>query len=147
MFTIFADHHQFCLFDDDVCPPFPEDITELDLQRRFKAAPNLVAVYTDEESEFEVAIEFSGSTPPIEYSAWAHIVEGPLNLPSGRVVLASPSSHLISCPRVEVLPGQYRVRVSAPIPAGGTHNRYLVNLWPSQDASIAVLKSAGQYAA
>ena len=146
-FKILPDHHQFYLFDNEACPSYPEEITEADFQSRFKAIANLVAVYTDNDAEIEVAIECAASPPPIDKSAWAHIVEGPLNLPSGQIVIASPSSYIPECPRIAVWPGCYRARVATPIAALAGMPRYVVSLWPSDLSLVAVIKSERQYAA
>ena len=146
-FRLVAAFRQFYLFDDEACPPYPETITDADLERRLKAVANLIAVYAESDAEVEVDVECVERTPNVDESPWAHIVEGPLSLPSGRVVLASPSSYLPECPRFPVSPGAYRVRVSVSGGDGGERERYLISLWPSQARPVAVIKSAGQHAA
>jgi hypothetical protein len=145
--SIFADHHQFYLFDEAVCPPYPEDIADADLRRKFKAVPNLVAVYTDDAAEFVIAIEHGDDPPQLDHSSWASIVEGPLSVPSGRIVLASPSSELVHASRIAVPPGTYRVQVAAPHGGEGTLQVYLVSLWPSTMSTIEVIKPSVQRAA
>ena len=145
-YSLFADHYQFYLFDELALPPYPEGITDTDVQRQFKAVPNLIAVYTDDAAECEVTIECCEGPPQLDLEDWAHVVEGPLSIPCGRVVLASPSSALREAPRIVVLPGAYRVRVAS-CGIGPSALRYSVWLWPSTVAGVEVLKQATPHAA
>ena len=140
-FNLRPDYRQFYLFDDGVRPPYPERITDLDLERGLKALPNLIAIYPIGDAELEINLECHDAEPQIDQSVWEHIVEGPLELPSGRIVVATPTSYLPDCMRIRVAPGPYRVRVAA------VGVRYVVSLWPSNGELVAVLKSAAQHAA
>jgi hypothetical protein len=146
-FTLAADYRQFYLFDDEACPAYPEDITDSDLETRLKSVPNLVAVYTQSDVGALVDLECYENAPQIDASHWAHIVEAPLSLTSGRIVLASPSSYLPDCPRVTVSPGPYRVRVSSDSRVKGERERYQVSVWPCEVSPVAVIKSRGHHAA
>ena len=146
-FKLRPDYRQFYLLDEGLSPPYPEAITELDLERGLKTAPNLIAIYPDSDTELEIAIECHDAEPQIDQSACAHIAEGSLEVPSGRIVVATPTSYLPDCTRIRVTPGAYRVRVAAVVASPGTGARYLVSLWPGTWAPVAVLRSAAQHAA
>ena len=146
-FSLVADYCQFYLFDEGASPRYPEDITDADVLRQFKAVPNLVAVYTDAATEFAITVECDERPRELNPSSWAHIVEGPLNVPSGRVVLASPSSELAHAPAIAVKPGAYRVRVAVPHNSEAGRRCYLVCLWPSALATVEVIKPSVQRAA
>ena len=146
-FKLRPDYRQFYLLDEGLSPPYPETITDLDLERGLKMAPNLIAIYSESDTELEITVECHGAEPQIDQSAWAHIVEGSLELPSGRILVATPTSYLPDCMRIRVTPGAYRVRVAAIGVRPGIGARCLVSLWPGTWAPVAVLKSAAQHAA
>jgi hypothetical protein len=143
-FRIVADFHQFYLLDDQACPPYPEFISDIDVERRVKAVPNLIAVYALDDAEVAVDLEPRENAPQIDAAAWAHIVEASLDIPSGRIVIATTSSYLPKCPRVSVSPGSYRVRVAVACRTEGHRERYLISVWPGPAAPVAVIKSAVQ---
>jgi hypothetical protein len=144
-FSLVADYHQFYLFDDGASPAYPESITDSDFEAGLKSVPNLIVVYTRGDSGAAVEFECCESMPRIDKSPWEHIVEAPLSLASGRIVLASPSSHLPDCPRVVVAPGRYRVRVASHRLVRGERERFLV--WQCAPAPVAVIKSGRHHAA
>jgi hypothetical protein len=146
-FSLIADYHQFYIFDDGVHPAYPESITYTDIETRLKSVPNLIAIYTQGDSGASVDFEYCENVPQIDGTPWAHIVEAPLNLASGRMVLASPSSHLPECPRVAVSPGSYRARVAFHHLVSGERERFQVSVWQCQPAPVAVIKSGGHHAA
>ena len=141
-FRVTADAHQYYLLDEQISAPYPEDITDADLARGFKAVPFLVAVYTSSDGSVEVQVERTDRAPALDDAAWLRIFECPLQLPSGRLVVAGPSSFLPECPRLDVPPGSYRARVSGRGFGEGSREEYLVSLWPSRDSVATVVKSA-----
>ena len=144
---IAASYHQLYLFDDDRCPAYPEDIDDVDLASRLKAVPNLLAIYTSSDGEVELRVEVIPSGSSIDQSQWVHIVVGSLSLPSGRLVVASPQSHLPACVRLPVPAGSYQVRVASRGFGRGSTEEYLVSLSPGPSVPVSVIKSAGPYAA
>lgn len=146
LFRVSAGWHQYYLLDDERSPPYPEEISNADLQRRFKNAPFMVAVYTSSDRTIEVEVDRRDDAPPLDDGAWEHIFECPLELPSGRIVIAAPEAYLPDCPRVHVPAGLYRVRVSGRGFEERAREQYSVALWPSRDLAANVIKSAGDYA-
>ena len=142
-----AAYRQLYLFDEVESPTYPEDITDLDLRARAKAVPNLVAIYTVSDGEVEIRIAWAAVPRPFDESMWSHIVEAPLAVPSGRIVVASPDSYLPDCARVAVPPGTYRVRIAGRGFGEAEQEQYWVSMWPDTATKVSVLKSAGPYAA
>ena len=145
-FNIFADYHQFYLLDDERQPNFPEDVTDGDCRNRLKAAPYIVAVYPVRNMTVPVAVEFHDVEPPTDFTAWDHIAECSLDLPSGRAVIIGCSGYMPEASRIPVAPGCYRVRahfgaldsLSADGLDGSDH--YLLTLWPSPSGELQVFK-------
>jgi hypothetical protein len=138
--SIFADYHQFHLFNEAASPAYPEDITEVDLRRWLKAVANLVAMYTDSETEFAITVECGELPPQLDQSERVQIVQGPLDVPSGRIVLARPSSDLARAPRIAVPPGTYRIQVAASSDGKTTQPHYFVSLWPGTASTVEIIK-------
>src|SRR5450631_3949629 len=130
-FRIAADNHLFYLLDDEACPLYPERINRIEVTRRVKAIPNLIAVYALDDVEVEVDLELYENAPQVDEAVLLHVVEAPLDVPSGRVVLATVSSYLPECPRVSVVPGCYRVRVAIARRSEGQREHYFISFWPS----------------
>jgi hypothetical protein len=140
-FYVVADSHQFYLLDEAISAPYPEHITDVDLIRGFNAVPFLVAVYTSSDETVEVQVERADRAPELDIADWLHVFECPLQLPSGCLVIAGPSSFLPGSPRLHVPPGSYRARVSGRGFGEGAREEYLVSLWPSSDVGATVIKS------
>lgn len=142
-----AAFRQTYLFDDVASPMYPEDITDADLERRIKVVPNLLAIYTPSDGETVVQVDLAQTRTKLDAAHWRHIVEAPLAVPYGRLVIANPESHLPDAARVSVAAGSYRVRVAGRGFGEGEAQEYLLTLWPANDESVAVIKSVGAYAA
>lgn len=139
-FNIFADYSQFYLLDGEIQPLYPEDISEQDVERRFKTIPNLVALYTVTPAEVTLTVDMIPSEPEQSLETWEHVVEVPLDLPSGLLLIAGCTDYLPDCPIVEVTPGAYAVRVHGRKLNGGDREEYLALLWPSTGIVPKVLK-------
>lgn len=100
-YTIFADYHQFYLWDKKVEPDAPTDYTDEDVQKRIKAAPNVVVIQPERNMDVPVEVEIFESAPPLELAAWDHVAEASLELPSGLLEIHECNSigtKHISCP-------------------------------------------------
>ena len=141
--VIAAGYHQLHLFDDGACPPYPENITDNDLTRRLKTTSCMLSIYTASETDVVLRVEVTdGPTTPVQESEWLHIADASLSLPSGRLVVASPESHLPDCVRLTVLPGSYQARVTGRGFDAGATEEYLVSLWPGPEKAVSVIKWA-----
>ena len=107
-YSIFADYHQFFLWDHRVSPDAPTDYTEEDTTRRIKAAPFVVVIQPERNMDVPVEIEVTNAPPDLDLDAWDHVAEASLDVPSGRLEL-----HECTGGSIDVLPvsaGTYRVR-------------------------------------
>jgi hypothetical protein len=139
-------YHQFYVLDEAECAPYPEDICDADIQRGVKAAPFILAIYTTTEDEIDVALE-SPATSAVNTEDWEHIVEGPLDVPSGKLLVATPESYLPECPTIPVAPGAYRVVVCARGLAEGRRQEYVLKFLPSPLGEPRVIKNGRASAA
>jgi hypothetical protein len=150
-FTLFADYFQFFLMDDKIQPEIPTDVTDQDVQRHIKVAPNIVVVYPARNMTVPVQVEVHNSEPPQELDAWDHVTECCIDVPSGKLVILGCTDYLPDAARIQVSPGCYQVRVShgglATIRGNGLDgdDYYSVVLWPGKPRDVAVLKRAKYY--
>jgi hypothetical protein len=143
-YSVFADYHQFYLWDHGTSPDAPTDYTELDIQRRIKAAPFVVVVQPERNTAVPVEVEVIDRQPGADLSGWDHVTEVSLDLPSGRLELHECTGGSIDI--LPVAPGSYRVRVyygglgtlSEDGLEGDDH--YRVELWPAPASELTVLK-------
>ncbi|WP_279359620.1 hypothetical protein [Methylobacterium indicum] len=141
---IFADYHQIYLWDHGVRPDAPTDYTDADTVRRIKAAPFVVVIQPERNTEVPVAIEVVRTAPPLDLDRWDHVAEASLALPSGRLEIHECTGGSVDI--LSVPPGTYRVRTAhgglATIDPDGLDGRdhYRIVLWPAPVAEIAILK-------
>ncbi len=83
-FQIFADYHQFYLWDRAKTPEAPTDYTEADVERRIKTGPHVVVISPERNMSVPVDIEVHDAEPPFDPSDWDHIAEAGLHVPSGK---------------------------------------------------------------
>ena len=143
-YEIFADYHQFYLWDHDANPNSALDYDDADIERRIKAAPFLVVVQPERNMSVPVELEVADHPPGGDYDDWDHVAEASLELPSGKLEIHECTGGSIDI--LSVPPGTYRVRayfggldtLSEDRLDGDDHYRIL--LWPAPSADIAVLK-------
>jgi len=139
-FSIFADYSQFYLMDDDIQPQYPGDVTDLDCRNRLKVAPHIVAVYPIRNTTVPVVVEFHEFQPVTDASAWDHVAECSLDLPSGRAVIIGCTDYLPDAARITTAPGCYRLRAHFGELDSADSDHYLLSLWPSSAHGLQVLK-------
>jgi hypothetical protein len=143
-YSVFADYHQFYLWDAKVSPEAPTDYTDVDIERRIKAAPNVVVIQPERNMTVPVTLEVLNEPPLTDLAAWDHVAEASLNLPSGELEIHECTGS--SLDRIVLVPGTYRVRahygrlgeLSDDGLEGNDH--YAISLWPAPVAPISVLK-------
>ena len=140
-------YHQIYLLDETESPPYPEQIDDADLDRRIKVIPFLLAIYTTSDEELEFDIKITPAQDGDDELRWDHIVEAPLAIPSGKLIIATPESYLPDAPRVTVAPGIYCARVAGRGLNANGREQYLVSLSPVASDSVTIIKYAGPYAA
>jgi len=141
---VFADYHQFYLWDAGVEPSAPEDYTDDDVRRRVKVAPNVVVVQPLRNMTVPVDLEMHATDPGYEQSRWDHIAECSLDLPTGRLQV-----HECTGPvrlDLEVTPGTYAVRILFAgldtLSDDGLEgsDRYRIDVWPGSASELKVVK-------
>jgi hypothetical protein len=144
-YEIFADYHQFYLWDHGEKPDAPTDYDDADVARRIKAAPFVVVIQPARDMSVPVTVEIADAPPPDDPpGVWDHVAEASLDLPSGRLEI-----HECTGGPVDLLPvpaGMYRVRaqfgglgtLSADGLDGADH--YHVILWRAPFAPVRVLR-------
>src|SRR5512139_111683 len=115
--------------DAGVEPQIPEEVTEQDMLRRLRTAPNIVVFHTESASHVPVEVAFVPD-PSEAKGAWEHQAEFSLSLPSGTAVLCGCTDFVPECPRIAVAPATYSGRAYF---AGSTvrEERYCIMLWPA----------------
>jgi len=143
-YAIFADYHQFYLWDHEQSPTPPIDYTDLDIDRRIKAAPFVVVIQPERNMEVRVTLEIRDAPPEDPLSEWDHVAEASLALPSGRMEIHECTGGSVDI--VPIPPGTYRVRaycggfdtLSEDRMDGDDH--YRIVLWPAAPADVRVIK-------
>lgn len=143
-YSVFADYHQFYLWDQGASPDAPTDYTDLDCTRRVKAAPFIVVIQPERNMTVSVEIEIAKEAPVLLPEKWDHVAEVSLDLPSGQLEIHECTGGSIDI--LSIPPDIYRVRVyfgglnslSDDGFDGGDH--YRIVLWPAPFDDIAVLK-------
>jgi hypothetical protein len=143
---VFADYNQIFLLDGDVRPPYPEDVTDDDIARRYKVVPHLIAIYTTNADYVAVTVVVSDAPLELEVDQWQHVVELPIQVPSGQLIVAGCADFLPDCPAIKMAPESYLARVYGRGFEPDGEEQYLVALWPSVAKAPRVLKQFSETA-
>jgi hypothetical protein len=143
---LFADYYQFYLRDEKETEDQPDDWGDQLVMQMIAVAPGIIGVGTARNTTVPVSVDVVDSRPDNDFTAWDHVTEASLEVPSGRIVIAGTSDYLPDAKRLAVSPGTYRVRVhyggldsiSENGLAGEDH--YHLVLWPEADRPSAILK-------
>jgi hypothetical protein len=141
-FDVFADYLQFYLWDRDTDPQAPEEYTDADVERRIKTAPHVVAIKPERPSRVPETLEIHDADPGYDATAWDHIVEASLHLPTGHLQVHECTGGPVA--DFDLAPGWYRVRSLhsglATIDGLKGKDRYQVVLWPAPSRKARVIK-------
>lgn len=143
-YEVFADYHQFYLWDAQASPPTDLDFTQEDVESRIKAAPYLVVIQPERNMTVPVEIEVAAAAPDLDLGGWDHVAEASLELPSGRLEIHECTG--VSLDVIALAAGWYRVQalfgglttLSEDALEGDDHYRLV--LWPAPPADVVVLK-------
>lgn len=143
-YEIFADYHQFYLWDPERDPNPALDYDNEDVARRIKTGPHIVVIQPERNMLVPVELEIVDRAPGPALDGWDHVAEASLDLPSGRLEIHECTGGSIDI--LQVVPGTYRVR--AYFGALGTlsenaldgDDHYRLVLWPAPAADITILK-------
>jgi len=127
-FQVFADYHQFYMMDAVAEPLIPEEITEQDMERRLRMAPNIVVFHTESAGRVPVEVAFVECPTEVE-GLWEHSAEFTISLPSGTAALCGCTDFVLECPRIEITPSTYR-GCAYFAGSASAEERYRLVLWP-----------------
>ena len=141
-FDVFADYHQFYLWDRGKTNQAPEDYTDEDVRRRIKTGPYVVVIQPERNTLISVVIEIHDADPEFDMAAWDHIAEASLHLPTGQLQIHECTGGSVA--ELVVEPGWYRVRSLgggfATLSEREVRDHYLIVLWPAPPADVRVVK-------
>lgn len=150
--TLFADYRQIHMFDETADDDLDDDITDEALYDGLVVGRSALIVCTEVNVDVSVVVEVRGEPPVDDTASFDHVVEGSIEVGSGRLVVMGCTDYLPDATRVEVPAGWLRVRASranlaaaraadvesADDPA--TMERLLIQAWPSPPAGRVVLR-------
>ena len=143
---VFADYHQFYLWDAGMKPLAPEDYTDADIERMVKVAPHVVVIQPLRNTTVAVHVELHDADPGWDPDAWDHAVECSLELSTGHLQVHECTGPAIL--DVEVPAGTYRVRAlfdglgSLSEDRLEGDDRYVLVLWPGVTQPLRVAKQS-----
>ena len=143
-FEVFADYHQFYLWDPTVADLAPLEYTAEEVRQRIKVGRNFVVFQPARNMTVPVEVEVHDADPGFDSALWDHIAEASLNLPTGHLQVDECTGGTVA--QFAVTPGWYRVRclhgglgtLSANALEGRDHYRAV--LWPAPAADVRVVK-------
>ncbi|MCL5109801.1 MAG: hypothetical protein M1401_13210 [Chloroflexi bacterium] len=151
--SAYADHYQLYFLDERAQPDTGQLWRPEAFADRIDVLPGLLAVATARYGfEVPLRVEVRQQAPVVSdasLSAWEHVAEASVAVPSGRLVVTGPLDDVARAPRLPLPPGTYRLRVhyaglataSGPGDTEGD-DHYLVLIWPALKVASAVLKRA-----
>ncbi|WP_157598037.1 MULTISPECIES: hypothetical protein [unclassified Rhizobacter] len=85
VFEVFADYNQFYVQDGGIFPDAPTDWTDVDVERRAKAAANVLVICPLRNATVPVTLEVFDSAPTIDLAGYDHVIRCSLDLPTGNL--------------------------------------------------------------
>ncbi|MEL7196925.1 MAG: hypothetical protein AAGL10_01295 [Pseudomonadota bacterium] len=146
--SLFADYHQFYIQDDTDVGIDGDTWDKESSERMLAVSRGVVAIGTARNMDVPVEIHLLDAPPEREFEDWDRVCECPLEVTSGRLVIAGCTDYFPDAMRIELAAGMYRVRVSYggldTISADGLDgdDRYRIELWPSTDQAITIVRPA-----
>jgi hypothetical protein len=155
-FSVYASYHQFYLADRQA--PHDEGRADFWSREAFAArlavSRGLLGIGTESAGDVTVAVEVRKTPPPeADLDAFDHVVEGPLHVTSGRLIVhgvddvgMEDSDPKVRARQFSLPPGDYRVRMYgsgfATVANEEGDDAYRLVLWPAPPADRRVLKQA-----
>jgi hypothetical protein len=143
-FEVFADYHQFYLWDAGVAPDAPTDYVDDDAVRMVKVAPHIVVIQPVRNMVVPVEVQLHARDPGYDPHAWDHVAECALDLPTGQLQVHECTGGPVL--DLAVTPGTYRVRAAFAglhtLSADGVDgdDRYTLVLWPGPAIDLTIVK-------
>jgi hypothetical protein len=151
-YTLFADYFQFYLQDESAEGDLSNSWTQEAVDRLLAVAPGTIGVGTVRNMNVPVVVEISDIEPNTDLSAWDHVNECTVEVPSGRLVVAGCTDYFPDAARIELAPGSYRARILygslSSLSEDGLDgdDHYKVVLWTAAPRPSQVLKHRGDQA-
>ncbi|TDC32543.1 hypothetical protein E1211_20610 [Micromonospora sp. 15K316] len=149
---LYADYRQLHLFDEASAANLEEAWTDTVEHTQFSVVTDAAVVVTMSSADVLVDVEVLDHPPQSDLERYDHVVEGSLDVPSGRLVVMGCSDYAPDAPRFDLTPGSVRVRVSkSNLQAakdagehsdedGATTERVRLQVWPAAPAQTEVLR-------
>jgi len=141
---VFADYHQFYVWDAGTNPEAPEDWTDGDVARRVIVRSHVVVVQPERNMTVPVRIEIHAADPGFNPGGWDHIAQCSLDLPTGHLQVHECTGGALL--DRTLAPGTYRMRVLfaglGTLSSDGLEgeDRYVVALWPGPAQPFLVVQ-------
>jgi hypothetical protein len=145
-FKIFADYFQFVLMDESSEDDFSEIWTDEALERMLAVGELAVCPGTLRNIEVDVEVRVVPTEPSINVAAHDHVVEGSIEIPTGKLVVMGCTEYLPDAKRIELSPGTYQLLFlvngvgSIKTEWEPAEDKYTVYLWPGQLRAAKLLK-------
>ncbi|MFE9693429.1 hypothetical protein [Micromonospora sp. NPDC005806] len=149
---LFADYYQIHLFDDGSVTDLGDAWTEEAVLDHLAVSMDAMAVGTTVNVNVAVTVEVLEAAPEDDSAEFDHVVEGSLQVPSGRLVVMGCTDYAAEAARFGVAAGQVRVRAARGnlAEAGrlgidsdddpATMERLRLQVWPAPHADSVVIK-------
>ena len=141
---VFADYHQFYLWDGGVSPQAPETWSDNDVANRAKVAEHVFVVCPLRNMVVPVRVSLQNAEPAVDLRRYDHVVQASLALPTGQLQVHECTGGEALAWKVE--PGTYRVLALfsglGTLSADGLEgqDKYHLVLWPGSVVPLKVLK-------
>jgi hypothetical protein len=150
--SLFADYFQIYIQDESASGDLSESWNDEATARLLAVAPGAIGIGTVRNMDVPVVVEIHDQEPANGLSDCDHVVEAELKVSSGRIVAAGCTDYFPDARRVELSPGNYRVRVSygalGSVSEDGLsgEDHYRVQLWLGPPTPVRVLKQRSAFA-
>ncbi|SCF44008.1 hypothetical protein GA0070561_0184 [Micromonospora saelicesensis] len=149
---LFADYHQIHLSDDGSAGDLSEAWTDQAVVDRLAVVDDAMAIGTSVNVTVAVRVEVLDAPPAADLADYDHVVEGSMQVRSGRIVVMGCTDYEPDAVRVPVPVGPVRVRAASSNLAEAervgvdsdeapqTMERLRVQVWPAPREEPVVLK-------
>ena len=149
---LFADYYQIHLFDDGSVTDLGDAWTDEAVLNCLAVATDAIAVGTTVNVNVAVTLEVLETAPEDDSAEFEHVVEGSLQVPSGRLVVMGCTDYEPEAARFEIAAGPVRVRVARGNLAeaerlgigsddnSATMERLRLQVWPAPHHDAVVIK-------
>jgi hypothetical protein len=147
-FSIFADYFQFYLEDENTETDTSVIWTEQTVNDLLAVSPGFVAIGTVRNMEVPVEVEVIASEPTENLEQWDHVTECSVSVSSKRLAIFGCTDYREDAVRIEIKPGNYRVRVyygdldTLSLNGLDGDDHYKIVIWPGEDLPTCVVKRA-----